>query len=209
MGKVYILTNDAMPGIIKIGVTEGKIEERIRGLDNTSVPLPFRFYYAIETDRYREIESNIHNAFGEYRMRANREFFKMDPERAVSALRISGCPEIKIGNEMIDEKGEIVKEEPGVDKKYKKRFSFAYVNIPIGSTLNFTRDESKKCIVVSDGEVEYNNERYSLSKLAAKFLHELDYEWKTVQGPAFFEFNGKTLYEIKKEKEAETEETDE
>ncbi|MDI9423977.1 MAG: GIY-YIG nuclease family protein [Spirochaetota bacterium] len=203
MGKVYIFTNDAMPGIIKIGITEGSVEDRIKTLDNTSVPLPFRFHYAIESDRFKEIEAFIHNAFGAFRLRENREFFKLDPERAVSALKISGCAEIKIGNEMIDEKGEIIKEDETIEKKYKKRFSFAVVNVPIGSILNFTRDENKKCTVVSDNEVEYENERYSLSRLADKFLKELGYDWKSVQGPAYFEYDGKTLYEIKRELESE------
>jgi len=65
-GKVYILTNDVMPGIIKIGITEQSIEERIKSLDNTSLPLPFRFYYGIETDRFQEIESNLHDAFDNF-----------------------------------------------------------------------------------------------------------------------------------------------
>ena len=103
MGKVYILTNDSMPGIIKIGITDQEtIEERIKSLDNTSVPKPFRFYFAIESEKYKDIEKLIHNAFSDYRIRNNREFFEMDPERAVAALKISGAPEIKLKNEMID-----------------------------------------------------------------------------------------------------------
>jgi len=51
--------------------------------------------------------------------------------------------------------------------------------------------------------VEYENERYSLSRLADKFLKELGYDWKSVQGPAYFEYDGKTLYEIKRELESE------
>ena len=108
MGIVYILTNDSMPGIIKIGITESTVEERIKTLDNTSLPLPFRFYFAIESIRYKDIEKLAHNAFSDYRVRENREFFRIDPERAVSALRISGENEIKLKNEMIDETGQIV-----------------------------------------------------------------------------------------------------
>jgi len=198
MGKVYILTNDSMPGIIKIGITEMEtIEERIKSLDNTSVPTPFRFYFAIETDKHKEIEKLVHNAFSEYRIRNNREFFEMDPERAVSALRISGAPEIKLDNEMIDEEGTIIEESKS--KIYKKRFSFSYVNIPIGAELTYTRDDNIRCIVSSDNEVEYNNKKYSLSKLADELLSENGYNWKSVQGPLYFKYNEKTLYEMKKE----------
>ncbi|MDR2941611.1 MAG: GIY-YIG nuclease family protein [Treponema sp.] len=208
MGKVYILTNDSMPGIIKIGVTEQEsIEERIKSLDNTSIPTPFRFYFAIETDKHKEIENLIHNAFSDYRIRSNREFFEMDPERAVSALKISGAPEIKLNNEMIDEKGIIIKEN--IPKRNLKRFSFNFVNIPIGSELTYTRDEDIKCNVVSDNEVEYNNKRYSLSKLADELLTQGGYNWKSVQGPLYFKYNNKTLFELKKEIESEMNENDE
>ncbi len=209
MGIVYILTNDAMPGIIKIGITDGTVEDRIKNLDNTSLPLPYRFYFAIKSSRYKDIEKLAHNAFSEYRVRENREFFRIDPERAVSALRISGENEIKLKNEMIDESGSVVENKIEETKSYKKRFSFDNVGIPIGAELAFTRDESKKCIVISNSEVEYNNQSYSLSKLADIFLTEMGYNWKSVQGPAYFEYNGKTLYELKKEMEEEVLEIEE
>jgi len=202
LGKIYILTNDSMPGIIKIGVTEQEtIEDRIKSLDNTSVPTPFRFYFAIETNKHREIEKLIHNAFADYRIRSNREFFEMDPERAVSALKISGAPEIKLDNEMIDAEGTVIKDTS--PKKYKKRFSFGFVNIPIGSELTYTRDENIKCIVTSDNEVEYNGKKYSVSKLADELLTQNGYNWKSVQGPLYFKYNEKTLFELKKEIESE------
>ena len=48
---VYILTNEAMPGLIKIGYTDKSIEERMKELSrHTGVPLPFSCFYAIETD---------------------------------------------------------------------------------------------------------------------------------------------------------------
>ena len=38
-----------MPDIIKVGITE-YLDRRIRELDNTSTPLPFESYYAVETN---------------------------------------------------------------------------------------------------------------------------------------------------------------
>ncbi len=37
---VYVLTNAEMPGLIKIGITNADVAERVRQLDNTSVPVP-------------------------------------------------------------------------------------------------------------------------------------------------------------------------
>lgn len=189
-----------MPGIIKIGRTDLTVEDRIKSLDNTSLPLPFRFYFAIKTTRDKDIEKLIHNAFSDFRIRENREFFRMDPERAVSALRISGSEEIKISNDMIDDTGQIIEENAQQNNKEKiVKFNFEMLNIPIGAELLYTRDEAIKCYVTNNNRVLYNDEVFSLSALADKLLKEQGYNWKSVQGPLYFEYNGKILDDIKKE----------
>jgi hypothetical protein len=48
-GFVYVLTNEAMPGFIKIGKTYSSVKQRILELSRSSaVPLPFECYYAAE-----------------------------------------------------------------------------------------------------------------------------------------------------------------
>jgi len=50
MEIIYILTNEAMPGYVKIGRTSD-LKERIRSLSRPSgVPLPFEVYYASEVE---------------------------------------------------------------------------------------------------------------------------------------------------------------
>jgi hypothetical protein len=69
---IYILTNAAMPGLIKIGRTEGDVADRIKQLDTTSLPLPFECFYAAEVADVNKVESAIHHAFGDHRIRKNR-----------------------------------------------------------------------------------------------------------------------------------------
>lgn len=202
MGKVYILTNDLMPGIVKIGYTTQSIKERLKELDRTGVPWPFRCHFAIETERYKEIESLMHDAFADYRVRNNREFFKISPEKVVAALRISGAEEIKISNVAIDKDG-IERETPVENNLYKKRFPFSKYGIPVGAELFFTRNKEKKCKVIDGNDVEFEGKRYSLSKLAMKFMNELGYNWKYVRGPSFFEYNGEVLSDIQDKSENE------
>lgn len=46
-GIVYILTNEAMPGYVKIGLTrQNDVGERVRQLDTTAIPVPFEVHYA-------------------------------------------------------------------------------------------------------------------------------------------------------------------
>tara|TARA_B100001964_G_C14056231_1_gene519313 strand:+ start:63 stop:590 length:528 start_codon:yes stop_codon:yes gene_type:complete len=85
---VYILTNQSMPDTIKIGITDN-LERRIRELDNTSTPLPFECYYAVEVENASDIEKKIHDGLDDKRVRNNREFFNTTPEQAKSILEIA------------------------------------------------------------------------------------------------------------------------
>ena len=73
MKTVYILINEAMPGIIKIGWTDKTVEERMKELDRTATPLPFTCYYAKRVDDPTFVESKLHQAFDEFRIRDNLE----------------------------------------------------------------------------------------------------------------------------------------
>lgn len=199
-GIVYVLTNDYMPGVVKIGYTAQNIKERLKELDKTGTPWPFRCHFAIETERYKEIEKLAHEAFAGYRVRENREFFEISPEKAVAALRISGAKELKLDDEAIDEDGNTIVNPKEVRKK---RFDFQKYGIPVGAELSFTRDNEKKCKVIGNGNVDYNGKEFSLSKLALMLLKEMGYNWKQVSGPAFFSYEGTILTDLKDPKENE------
>ena len=88
---VYILINEAMPGLIKIGRTNSDLATRIKGLYTTGVPLPFELFYACEVADADFVESNLHDAFGDHRVSKGREFFRLVPERASRA--VYRCPQ--------------------------------------------------------------------------------------------------------------------
>ncbi len=63
-GLVYVLTNPAMPGIVKIGLTTRlKIEDRLKELFTTNVPVPFKCEFACQVDDCSKVESALHKAF--------------------------------------------------------------------------------------------------------------------------------------------------
>ena len=89
MSIVYILTNPAMPGLIKIGHTINLVE-RIRSLSSTTgVPLPFECYYAVEVGNHVSLEKRMHNGLASKRINPGREFFEMNPEDAKQILQIA------------------------------------------------------------------------------------------------------------------------
>ena len=191
---IYILVNEAMPGFIKIGRTND-INRRIQDLDWTNLPLPFQCFYAAEVANVNFVESQIHSAFADNRVRSNREFFKMNPERVVAIIKL-----IEIKNVTPKQEGVTspeVKEE--LEKIYTRRFNFESVEIPVGSELIFTRDKNVKAKVISNGNIEINGEIKSLSRAAQDLLH-VSYP---VQGPIFWEYEDETLDERRRRIENE------
>lgn len=61
-GIVYLLTNPAMPGMVKIGKTGRDVEVRLNDLYTTGVPLPFECVYAARVSDMGKVEKTFHNA---------------------------------------------------------------------------------------------------------------------------------------------------
>ncbi len=185
---VYILTNEAMPDLIKIGMTSLPLEQRVAELSRpTGVPLPFDVYYAVEVENMREVEDALHDAFLDVRINPRREFFKLNPERVISILKLFARKDITPINDITDSK----EEEEALEhaRKLRPKFNFLKVGIPIGSEIIFARDENIKAKVISEHKVEYNNETYSLSPLSQKLL---GYS-RLVQGALYWKYENEIL----------------
>lgn len=88
MGYVYILVNDSMPGLIKIGKTTRNSRTRARELSNsTGVPTPFTIAFELSSEKYEKLESEIHIKLAKYRVSQNREFFKYPVDEAIRLLK--------------------------------------------------------------------------------------------------------------------------
>ena len=88
-GFIYILSNPAMPGLLKIGSTVGPVEKRAADLSRmTGVPEPFKIERAFPVYVSPiEAEKRVHSVFGVFRSRRNREFFRLPVEYAVDAIQ--------------------------------------------------------------------------------------------------------------------------
>ncbi|WP_215843659.1 GIY-YIG nuclease family protein [Acidithiobacillus montserratensis] len=146
-GVIYLMTNVAMPGMVKIGKTESAetLGTRLKDLNNTSVPLPFECYFAAEVEDADALESKLHKLFGEYRVNPKREFFNLDPEKAVIAISIGSYKEISIGaSEAELEDQEALEQE----KQRRSRINLSALGINPGDELTFSRSDSFSGVVV-------------------------------------------------------------
>jgi hypothetical protein len=85
-GFVYILRNEAMPGLLKIGYSVKVPTERVDELFATGVPEPFKLAYYCLVENADKLEPAIHRNLSAYRHRESREFFRIDLEAAVRSI---------------------------------------------------------------------------------------------------------------------------
>lgn len=197
MTIVYIVTNQAMPGIIKIGRTADPIENRIRTLDNTSVPLPFECFYAAEVPDSVGLERALLQAFEDHRVRSSREFFRLSPDKPKVIIQLLAIREVTPRRDVISEAGDQI----ALDQARIRRsnFRFSMIGIRPGSILVSVFNEKMTCIVKGDRSIIFREEETSLSKSALIIAREIGYEWTAVSGPTCWKFDGKTLDELREE----------
>lgn len=200
---VYVLTNPAMPDIVKIGkTTQSDIAIRMSQLYSTGVPLPFECVYAVEVEDCSKVEIALHIAFGPYRINPKREFFRIDPEQAIAVLKL--LEKKDVSKEVNEDLNMGVSDAEKISAKNAQRrpnMNFEQMNIPFGSELVFVDDETIKVEVVSDRKIKYNNEIMSLTK-ATRLILELDY---AVQPARHWLYKGKSISEIYEETYAQEE----
>ena len=87
-GFVYIMTNDSMPGIIKVGMSTKVPTERAKELEDTGLPMPYVVQYYAFFDDMRQAEKKAHNELSKYHY--NKEFFKTDVGTAINCIENLG-----------------------------------------------------------------------------------------------------------------------
>ncbi|WP_425263735.1 GIY-YIG nuclease family protein [Vibrio owensii] len=85
-GLIYVMTNPAMPGLVKVGLTED-ISKRLASLYTTGVPAPFKLEYQAKVKDMEAIEARIHKLLSKYRYNQSREFFTVSVSYAVGIAK--------------------------------------------------------------------------------------------------------------------------
>ena len=188
-----------MPGYVKIGKTTTNLNQRIKDLDTTGIPLPFECFYAAAVENCHTAEKLLHDAFADHRVRSRREFFQISAERVASALKLAALADVTPKSDIVEN----AEDELALNKARNRRgrFNFRLVDIPRTSILTHVRDTTITCEVIDDRRVVFQGETMSLSQAALKAFHDLGYTWKAVSGPEYWEFEGRTLDEIRRELE--------
>jgi hypothetical protein len=190
---VYVLTNPAMPGLIKIGRTAAEdANGRIAQLYTTGVPVPFKIEFACKVESADEVEDALHIAFAPHRINPRREFFEVDPGQAIAILRLLHTE---------DATNQVERQSAGLDNESiaageelqarRPRFNFEEMGIPIGSILRCIRNDSV-VTVVGPKKIKLADDVLSLTAATRQVLG-IDHN---VQPGPYWTFNGRLLREI-------------
>ena len=175
-GIVYVLTNPAMPKLVKIGKTGRGVETRLNDLYTTGVPLPFECAYAARVEDMDKVEKAFHNAFGPYRVNPRREFFEIEPEQAIGLLDLMKLedmtPAMQAEAEQVDVQAKASAER--LKRSRRPNLNYMEMGIPIGSTLLYQGDGETTCTVADGRNVSFEGRTLSLTKLTKELRQQPD-----------------------------------
>lgn len=93
LGWLYVLSNDDMPGLVKIGQSAMDPHMRAAELQTTGVPSPFIIEYKALYDDFALLERLVHKELVGMRPSPSREFFRLSAPDAVEVIRrVAGVP---------------------------------------------------------------------------------------------------------------------
>lgn len=188
---VYLLTNPAMPGLVKIGRTaQDDAQARLDQLYTKGVPVPFELVFACRVADSAQVEQALHVAFGPQRVNARREFFRIEPEQALVILRLLHVEDATRTVEA--QPSAISEQELGATRALRARrpnLDFTVLGIPMGAELRCTRNESV-VTVVGPRKVRMGEDEMSLTAATREAL-QLDYS--IAPGP-IWTYQGRTVH---------------
>lgn len=178
---VYVLKNEGMPGLLKIGRTDkAEPDTRMGDLYTTGVPYPFECVMAVRVDNAKDLEAALHTAFGQHRVNPKREFFAISEDAATAILSVwPNAVDVTPEAQGEADSGTDETDKAAIQNARKRRpnMRFSLLGIEIGDTLTYKRNHNIQARVVDieseDNMVEFQGEILSLRSATRKAI-EID-----------------------------------
>lgn len=188
VGYVYVMTNELIPNLAKIGKTTRTPEERAQELKSTGVPGTWIPQYSVFTPQCDVLEQAVHGALNRLRISTEREFFRISVEDAKKELdelanslasNFEGWPDLELVKRNIElQKIYIRDERLRLHEEAKKRKEVLALEAEIDRRKRI-EDESKRL------------ENYKLDE-----LKRLDHVTKATINGSVFDFNVLFLFGV-------------
>lgn len=84
-GWVYVITNKAMPGLVKVGYSTKDPTLRAAELDSTGMPHPYTVVYDVLVQEPRDVEQRVHRILAD--MSEGKEWFRCTASTAIQKIQ--------------------------------------------------------------------------------------------------------------------------
>lgn len=195
LSVVYVLTNPAMPGLVKIGMSGGtETDGRLAQLYTTGVPFPFKLEFACRVANPDEVERALHRAFAPQRVNPKREFFKIEADQAIAILKLlDAATDVTAAVKAETERDAATDVAAGeaYERARRPNLNFTEMQIPIGSELVSTVNQ-RIATVVAPKKVMFDGAEVSLTAATRAALGS---EYSVAPAP-YWTFKGRKLSDI-------------
>ena len=128
IGFIYVMSNPAHPGLVKIGQTSKAPDIRRNDLNSTGVLEDFILEYRVLASDYLRLEKEIHQKLNNSRYRQDREFFEISVQEAISTIR-------KIAGERIEFEKDFSKQKSVSNSNRNRLIEIILVGLLFGSVI--------------------------------------------------------------------------
>ena len=199
---VYVLTNPAMPGIVKIGFTRASdVAQRISELGrSTAVPLPFDCVYACNVPDARKVEQALHVAFAPDRINPSREFFRTKAGQVVAILELLHQGDVVTAQ--VEAQAEAETDPQALEsavrdkRKMRPKIDYLQIGLKVGDVITF-RDGVTTATIAGPHTVIYLGEESSLQRVSLKLMPEI--VGRGVASKFYWSSNGRSLADLYEE----------
>lgn len=212
---VYLLTNTVLNGEwVKIGCCKFRPNADSQFIKQTDLPLPYDIRAVLETPKAKEVMNMIVRQAAiskPLQPGQNQTFINLPLKDVVELMKgiasilditiVFYHNNIPINHEEDDEATDEEQTDDEQQKQRKPRFRFSMVGIHVGEYVTFD-PTGEKVIVISDQKISYRGRNYRLSTFTKLFVTaDLRTNSDSYQGAKYFSYKGKTLFDLRKEKE--------
>lgn len=194
-GIVYVLSNPAMLGLVKIGKTSrDDVQERMDELYVTGVPFPFKCERAIRVDDEDAVEQELHQVLDADRPNPRREFFEVELDQVFNLLDVFDSVDVTPGEREVGENVDrvslnAVRQFEG--RRRRPHLNYEEMGIPIGAILH-ADGYGETAKVLSPRKIMFRDEETYLLPATRKLTRKKYFS----DFCKYWTYNGESLSEI-------------
>jgi hypothetical protein len=185
-GTAFVLTNDAMPGFARFEfTTKDDIAERIRKINKSDLPLPFRLYFAALVNDCELLNRNLHYLFADHCDARASNFFRINPDLLRATIELAATSLVELSDEEVGISAEKRLQMEQLKTSQDASLFGAFSARP-GTTLYFSKDPTISCTALENGMIDYGGAVLTPADATIRALQQIGFDWSEVSASGYW-----------------------